>query len=151
LTGHLVTPSLVVFDLRLRRLPNVLVVPGFGAAVIDGCWAGTSSGELPVAALATTSIVAVVMLVLNLVGGLGMGDVKLSIVMAGCLSLVSPLLAVSALMLAFFLGGGYSTVLLLSRRGQRGRRIECRRRRCRGGPGRRRRGRRGIFRSRRRE
>ena len=119
----LVTPSLVVFDLRLRRLPNVLVVPGFGAAVIDGCWAGISSGELPVAALATTSIVAVVMLVLNLVGGLGMGDVKLSIVMVGCLSLVSPLLAVSALMLAFFLGGGYSAVLLLSRRGHRGRRI----------------------------
>ncbi|MBF4634593.1 prepilin peptidase [Agreia pratensis] len=119
----LVTPSLVVIDLRLRRLPNVLVVPGLGAMLIDGGWAGVASGELAVNALVTTTIVTAVMLVLNLVGGLGMGDVKLSVVMTGCLSLVSPLLAVSALMLAFFLGGGYSAALLLRRRAQRRRRI----------------------------
>ncbi|WP_152631054.1 prepilin peptidase [Agreia bicolorata] len=119
----MVTPSLVIIDLRLRRLPNVLVVPGLAAAFVDGCWATVSSGEFPVAALLTTSTVAVVMLVLNLVGGLGMGDVKLSVVMAGCLSLVSPLLAVLALMLAFFVGGGYSAALLLRRREPRGRRM----------------------------
>ncbi|SKA99487.1 Type IV leader peptidase family protein [Agreia bicolorata] len=119
----LVTPSLVIIDLRQRRLPNVLVVPGLGAVLIDGCWASVSSGEFPVPAALTTSIVAAVMLALNLVGGLGMGDVKLSVVMAGCLSLVVPILAVSALMLAFLLGGAYSAALLLRRRELRGRRI----------------------------
>ena len=92
----LVTPSLVVIDLRQRRLPNVLVVPGLAAVLVDGCWAAVSSPGLLLPAAATTSIIGVVMLVLHLVGGLGMGDVKLSVVMAGCLSLVSPLLAVVA-------------------------------------------------------
>ena len=119
----LVTPSLVVIDVRLRRLPNVLVVPGLAAVVVDGCWQTASAGQFPFLAFLTTSIVAAVMLVLHLVGGLGMGDVKLSVVMTGCLSLVSPVLAVAGLMLAFLLGGGYAAALLLRARGRRGSRI----------------------------
>lgn len=119
----LVTPGLVAIDLRLRRLPNVLVVPGLVAVLLDGGWAVVASTASPLRALVTTSIVTAVMLALNLVGGLGMGDVKLSAVIAGCLSLVSPSLAIAAVMLAFFLGGAYSAVILLRHRGQHSRRI----------------------------
>jgi leader peptidase (prepilin peptidase)/N-methyltransferase len=119
----LVTPSLVVIDVRLRRLPNVLVVPGLGAAVIDTGWYSVASGRFPVAAVLATVIIVAAMLVLNLLGGLGMGDVKLTAVIAGCLSLDSPWTAVAAVMLAFVLGGVYSAVILVRRRADRARRI----------------------------
>jgi leader peptidase (prepilin peptidase)/N-methyltransferase len=119
----LVAPSLAMIDIRLKRLPNVLVVPGLVAVLIDAGWATVADGEVPALALLTTSVVVVVMFALNLAGGLGMGDVKLSAVIAGCLSLVSPILAVAGVMLAFFVGGAYSAVLLLRHRGQHGRRI----------------------------
>jgi leader peptidase (prepilin peptidase)/N-methyltransferase len=104
-------------------LPNVLVVPGLVAVLVDAGWAALARGEIPVSALLTTSIVVALMFALNLVGGLGMGDVKLSAVIAGCLSLVSPWLAAGAVMLAFVLGGAYSAVLMLRHRGHHGRRI----------------------------
>ena len=119
----LVTPSLVILDLRVRRLPNVLVVPGLVTVLVDGVWATIASATMPLAACVTTAIIAAAMLAFNLFGGLGMGDVKLSVVIAGCLSIVSPFLAVTAVTLAFFLGGAYSAVLLLRRRGQGSMRI----------------------------
>jgi leader peptidase (prepilin peptidase)/N-methyltransferase len=119
----LVTRQLVVIDIRLQRLPNVLVVPGLLAVIVDVGWSVIVLTAFPSAPLLTALLVAAVMLALNLVGGLGMGDVKLSVVIAGCLSLVSPILAIAGLMLAFFLGGAYSAVLLLRHRGQRGSRI----------------------------
>jgi leader peptidase (prepilin peptidase)/N-methyltransferase len=119
----LVTPGLIVVDVRLKRLPNVLVVPGLVAVLVDAGWAAAAEGELPVFALLTTSGVMAAMFALNLSGGLGMGDVKLSGVLAGCLSLASPWVALAAMMLAFFLGGAYSAVLMLRHRGHHGRRI----------------------------
>ena len=118
-----VSPSLVVIDVRLRRLPNMLVVPGLGAALIDAVWYSAQSGRFPVAAVLATSILVAAMLALNLLGGLGMGDVKLTAVIAGCLSLDSPWTAVAAVLLAFMLGGVYSAALLIRRRGDRARRI----------------------------
>lgn len=118
-----VSPSLVVFDVRVKRLPNVLVVPGLVTVLIDSAWYSIVIASFPLQALVTTVIVVAAMLALNLVGGLGMGDVKLSAVIAGCLSLVAPSLAVAAVMLSFFAGGAYSAVLLLRRRGQSRRRI----------------------------
>lgn len=119
----LVTPSLVVIDVRLKRLPNVLVVPGLGAALVDVVWYSVASGRFPTAAFVATVILVAAMLALNLFGGLGMGDVKLTAVIAGCLSLDSPWTAVAAVMLAFVLGGVYSVALLVRRRGDRARRI----------------------------
>ncbi|MDN4638679.1 prepilin peptidase [Agreia sp. PsM10] len=119
----LVSPSLVVIDVRLRRLPNVLVVPGLGAALIDAGWFAVESGRFPAAAVLATSILVAAMLALNLLGGLGMGDVKLTAVIAGCLSLFSPWTAVAAVLLAFMLGGVYSAALLIRRREGRAARI----------------------------
>lgn len=119
----LVSPSLVVIDVRLKRLPNVLVVPGLGAVLVDLGWYSVASGRFPTAAVVATMILVAAMLGLNLLGGLGMGDVKLTAVIAGCLSLDSPWTAVAAVMLAFVLGGVYSAALLVRRRGYRARRI----------------------------
>lgn len=119
----LVSPSLVIVDTRLRRLPNVLVVPGLVAVLIDVAWFSVASARFPTAAVLATSIMLAAMFALNLVGGLGMGDVKLTAVIAGCLSLDSPWTAVAAVMLAFMLGGVYSVALLVRRRGGRDRRI----------------------------
>jgi leader peptidase (prepilin peptidase)/N-methyltransferase len=119
----IVTPSLVTVDIRLKRLPNVLVVPGLVAVLVDAGWATVDRGEIPASALLATSIVVAAMFALNLMGGIGMGDVKLSAVIAGCLSLVSPWLAAGAVMLAFMLGGAHSAVLMLCHRGHHGRRI----------------------------
>jgi leader peptidase (prepilin peptidase)/N-methyltransferase len=118
-----VTPSLVLIDLRVQRLPNVLVVPGLGTVTIDLCWSWIQRQEAPMPALATTIVVIAAMLGMNLVGGLGMGDVKLAGVIAGCLSGLSPWLAVIALVMAFFVGGGVAAVLMFRHRGGRGRRI----------------------------
>jgi leader peptidase (prepilin peptidase)/N-methyltransferase len=119
----IVTPSLVAIDIRLKRLPNVLVVPGLVTMLADTGWATAARGEIPALALVTTAIVVAAMFALNLAGGLGMGDVKLSAVIAGCLSLVSPWLAIGGITLAFFLGGAYSAALMLRHRGHHGRRI----------------------------
>lgn len=119
----LVSPSLVVIDVRLRRLPNALVVPGLGAALVDVVWYSVASGRFPTAAVVATVILVAAMLALNLLGGLGMGDVKLTAVIAGCLSLDSPWTAVAAVMLAFVLGGVYSAAILIRRRGDRATRI----------------------------
>lgn len=118
-----VTPALVVTDMRLRRLPNVLVVPGLVAVLADGLWAFFATGSAPVPAFGAASVITAVMLVLNVVGGLGMGDVKLSAVIAGCLSIVSPPLAVAAMMFAFCAGGAYSAVVLCRPRARRRTRI----------------------------
>lgn len=119
----LVSPSLVVIDTRLRRLPNVLVVPGLAAVLIDIGWFTLESGAFPGPAVLMTSILFAAMFALNLIGGLGMGDVKLAAVIAGCLSLDSPWSAAVAVTLAFMLGGVYSAVLLVRRRGGSERRI----------------------------
>jgi leader peptidase (prepilin peptidase)/N-methyltransferase len=119
----LATPSLVLIDVRLHRLPNVLVVPGLVAVLVDGVWAAVASAASPLSALVTTAVVAAAMLALNLAGGLGMGDVKLGAVITGCLSVIDPSLAVVAVMLAFFVGGACSVLLLVRHRGQRGRRM----------------------------
>jgi leader peptidase (prepilin peptidase) / N-methyltransferase len=114
-----VTPWLVAFDVREHRLPNVLVVPGIaaGGLAVAGEWAAT--GRLPLVPLIAASAYAGFLLVLNLLGGMGMGDVKL----AAGLGLASWNVGVAALspVTAFLVGGLVSLVLLIA--GRRGKRI----------------------------
>ncbi|ROS51501.1 prepilin peptidase [Frigoribacterium sp. PhB24] len=87
-----VTPALVRIDITERRLPNVLV------AVAAGAW-GVSTAllviggdpEAAATSLATSLAVAVVGLVAALIGGLGMGDVKLGAVLSGVVSPTGPM------------------------------------------------------------
>ena len=106
-----VTPELVRTDLRERRLPNRMVIPGI---VIGMIAAALQPSVLPVlAALGYAGL----LLVLALVGGVGMGDVKL----AALIGLACPAAsaAVGAPIAAFLLGGLFSVALLVARRAGR--------------------------------
>lgn len=94
-------PALARIDLTVRRLPNPLTLPllGIGATIaivhtVLGDWAG------PVVALGAAAL----LFVMNLVGGMGMGDVKLGAAVALALS-ASPASVLTALVASFVLGG----------------------------------------------
>lgn len=110
----IVTPGLFRWDLRDRRLPNALVVPGYAAGGIGilGEWAWT--GVFPVTAVVASAGYFLFLLVLALGGGMGMGDVKL----AGVLGLAAGLLGNAAAVLSpvlAFLFGGVAAILALRR------------------------------------
>lgn len=67
-------------DIRHRRLPNVLTLPGAGAALLFGAFAGRG-----VAALAGAAALTGVYLLVHLVvpAAMGAGDVKLAIGLGG--------------------------------------------------------------------
>jgi leader peptidase (prepilin peptidase) / N-methyltransferase len=113
-----VTPWLVSFDVSEHRLPNALVVPGIGVGLLACVGEWVSSGRMPVVPLIAGVAYAGFLFVLNLVGGMGMGDVKLG----AALGLASWSLSVAVLspVVAFLVGGLVSVVLLIAgRRGQR--------------------------------
>ena len=114
-----VTPWLVWFDVREHRLPNRIVVPGFGVGLLGCVGEWLASGRIPVVPLIAAAAYAGFLLVLNLIGGMGMGDVKLT----AALGLASWNLSVAALspVIAFFVGGLVSLALLIA--GRRGARI----------------------------
>jgi leader peptidase (prepilin peptidase) / N-methyltransferase len=113
-----VTPWLVGIDLREHRLPNLLVVPGIGVGLLSCAAECTLSGRLPIVPLVAGSAFGAFLLVLNLVGGMGMGDVKLG----AALGLASWNVSVAVLspVVAFLAGGLVSVALLIAgRRGQK--------------------------------
>lgn len=113
-----VTPWLVSIDVGEHRLPNVLVVPGIGVGLVGLSVQWLVSGRVPWVPLAAGLGYAAFLLVMHVVGGMGMGDVKLG----AALGLGSWDVAVAVLspVVAFFVGGVVSVALLIAgRRGQR--------------------------------
>jgi leader peptidase (prepilin peptidase)/N-methyltransferase len=111
-----VSIPLVVIDIREHRLPNRLVVPG--VALAAACAAGelaTSAGRhwLPVAGGVAYFVT---MLVLSLVGGLGMGDVKLAAILGVSVGFVSLEGLVGQLVLTFLAGGFVALLFWVCRR-----------------------------------
>lgn len=100
-----VTPTLCATDVRDRRLPNAVVLPGYLAAAAGmlGTWATT--GAPPVLAAATGASYFVLLYVLAIAGGMGMGDVKLAGVLGIAAGLLGPTAALVAPAAAFLLGG----------------------------------------------
>lgn len=114
-----VTPRLVAVDMREHRLPNALVgVAALGVllASLAGC---VLDGRPDLLAAATGVLVGGVLLVLSLLGGLGMGDVKLGAVLAWAAALVDPSLAVVLVVLSVMFGGVQSAIVLLRTRDRR--------------------------------
>jgi leader peptidase (prepilin peptidase) / N-methyltransferase len=114
-----VTPWLARYDVREHRLPNVLVLPGIGVAVLASAGEWAETGRVPVVPLMAAGIYAGFLFLLNLLGGMGMGDVKLAAALGlaswnGAVAVLSPVAA-------FLVGGLVSVVLLIA--GRRGRRI----------------------------
>jgi leader peptidase (prepilin peptidase) / N-methyltransferase len=112
------TPWLVIYDLREHRLPNALVLPGIGAGLLSCAGEWIVSARVPIVPLVSAAAYAGFLFVIHLVGGMGMGDVKL----AAALGLASWTVSVAVVspVIAFLVGGLVSTVLLIAgRRGQR--------------------------------
>jgi leader peptidase (prepilin peptidase) / N-methyltransferase len=112
-----VSPLLVRVDLREHRLPNRVVLPAIALGLLACAGEWMLSGRIPAVPLVAALAYSGFLLVFSLLGGMGMGDVKL----AAALGLASQNLSVAILspVLAFLAGGIASVVLLLS--GRRGR------------------------------
>lgn len=76
-----VSLPLCAADLRERRLPNALVLPGFAFAALGAAWPALARGDPPAPYAELALCCAVVIVVLCAAasgGGIGMGDVKLA-------------------------------------------------------------------------
>jgi leader peptidase (prepilin peptidase) / N-methyltransferase len=118
-----VTPALCTSDLLHHRLPNRLVLPGYGVLVVALVIAAAQSWQFPLVALLSGAAYFGFMLALSVAGGMGMGDVKL----AGALGLSAGMLgldsAIVSPLLAFLLGGAAAVVALIVSRRRAGVRI----------------------------
>jgi len=111
-----VTPALVRIDCREHRLPNALVAPGYAAAGVSICISWTVYGTAPSTSILAGAAYFAFLLLLNLIGGMGMGDVKLGGVLGLVLGTISVDAAVVGPLFAFLAGGIAAVVLLLIRR-----------------------------------
>ena len=110
-----VTAHLVRIDIDERRLPNRLVLPGYPAALAGIALHGLLSGAAPTGALVSGAAWFGFFLLLNLGGGMGMGDVKLAGLLGLCLGSIGLVTAAAGVALAF-LFGGIAGILVLVRR-----------------------------------
>lgn len=102
-----VSPWLVWIDVREHRLPNLLVVPGFGAWAIGAVALFVSvpgAEEALTISLIAGAAFALLLGALAWWGGMGGGDLKLGTLLGLCLGLVSGPAAVLALPIAFAAG-----------------------------------------------
>ena len=96
---------LAVTDIREFRLPNRLILPGFGVALAGQLLALVSPNWRLPEAIALTLVVFAGLLFANLKGLLGMGDVKLSALIALNLGWFDPQYVALALASALALAG----------------------------------------------
>lgn len=113
---------LAAVDLDRHRLPDRLVLPGTLALVVLLAAAAAVTGQWHrwVVALVCGAAAGLVYLLLALAvpGGLGLGDVKLAVLLATGLGWFGPLVVVSGLVLGFVIGGLVALGLVLARRAQ---------------------------------
>ncbi|MET4638987.1 A24 family peptidase [Mycetocola sp. 2940] len=118
-----VTAELVRIDVDSHRLPNRLVLPGYPIALAGVAFHGVLTGIPPVLPLAAGAAWFLFFLVLNLGGGMGMGDVKLAGVLGLCLGSIGPGQPLIGLALAFLFGGIAGILVLVRHVGGRNARI----------------------------
>ncbi|GAB3616524.1 hypothetical protein GCM10027416_10810 [Okibacterium endophyticum] len=136
-TGHLacVTPDLVRIDVSEHRLPNPLVLPGYVVLCISTAWFWLQSGVFPMVAVCAGALCGLFFLMMHLLGGLGMGDVKLVVLLGFALGLVGDISgrvsppglggtpALIGVLAMFLIGGAAGVVVMLRRSGSRRTRI----------------------------
>jgi leader peptidase (prepilin peptidase)/N-methyltransferase len=110
------TGAAAIVDLHEHRIPNRLLSWSAGAVLAAAAWLAATDGfgaqsRHRLTAIAAGALAAgVPMMVVRLQRGLGMGDVKLSVVLGGATGLVHPLLA-AATVFGAALGAGLYGVL----------------------------------------
>lgn len=111
------TPFLVVFDVRHRRLPNVIVLPGLG--VVAGCAAAAAplAHTDPGGTALVAGVTLLVFAAFRVAGALASGDVKLAALLASALA---PLASASLTLYALAgstaaLTSGLAALLVLAR------------------------------------
>ena len=118
--GYLVLTAwpLAKTDILERRLPNKYVLPAFPITWLGQILAGVfGAGYLNMLwALLAAVITFAISLLINRMGLLGMGDVKLMTVMSLALGWYSPLLPIIALGLTFLFAGAVALALLMGKR-----------------------------------
>jgi leader peptidase (prepilin peptidase)/N-methyltransferase len=110
------TGELTRTDLAEHRLPNAITGPGtfFCAASAGAVWA--ENGSFPAGELAVWADTVMVLALLHVLGGIGMGDVKLGAMLGLALGPFGAQLAVVCLLIAFVAGGAAAAILLTSGR-----------------------------------
>lgn len=112
--------ALAAIDLDRHRLPDRLLLPGTLALVTLLAIGAAFSGQWHrwAVALVCGAVAGLVYLGLALAvpGGLGLGDVKLAVLLGSGLGWFGPLVAVSGLALGFVIGGLIALVLVAARR-----------------------------------
>lgn len=109
-----VTGELCRVDIAEHRLPNVLVVPGYGFAAVALVWQWASGGGPPWTGLAAGAAWFAFLLLMNLAGGMGMGDVKLAGVLGLGLGMLGVVPAIAGIVIGFLAGGAAGLVALVS-------------------------------------
>lgn len=114
-----VSIPLTVVDIREHRLPNKLVVPGIALAVLCGVLQLVLSGWRDFMPLVCGAGYFALMFVLSVLGGLGMGDVKLAALLGASAGFLGGEAVVTSIVVAFVAGGAVALVLwLFKRRGR---------------------------------
>lgn len=107
----LVTPRLVAVDIAEHRLPDAITLPSLaialGSVLLD-------RGELGTATWCA-ALYGLLLLALHLVGGMGLGDVKLAPALGLLAGGLGALPAVAAPLVAFLVGGVAAVVVLIHR------------------------------------
>ncbi len=106
-----VSVPLIVYDLRERRLPNKLTLPGLTIAIVS--LAATMQWSKFLIALGISGLLFLVGTLLSMRGWIGMGDVKLFAGLSMLLSWFSPALVWQATLWAFGIAGVFVLVGLL--------------------------------------
>ena len=118
--GYLVLTAwpLAKTDILERRLPNKYVLPAFPITWLGQLLAGvTGAGFVNMLwALLAGVVTFTLSLLINRIGLLGMGDVKLMTVMALALGWFSPLLPIIALGISFLIAGVVAFWLLMRKK-----------------------------------
>ncbi|WP_026553803.1 prepilin peptidase [Arthrobacter sp. 35W] len=116
-----VSVRLAIIDIRTHRLPNRLVFPGFAVLVVLLPGAALLAGEAATAlrTLAAGAAVGGLYLALRLIhpAGMGLGDVKLAVVLGLLLGFSGWAAVLAGTAGAFLLGGVWGLVLLATGRG----------------------------------
>ncbi|MEO6825926.1 MAG: prepilin peptidase [Microbacteriaceae bacterium] len=108
-----VTGELCRVDVAEHRLPNAILLPGYALAAVALVWLAMLAAEAVVVPLAAGAGFLSFLLVMNLAGGVGMGDVKLAGLLGIGLGSLGLTAAVAGPVLAFVTGGIGGLVALL--------------------------------------